>query len=236
MKTVLGERTLADIVTERTETSRVFEQFGLDYCCHGDRTLDEACRAAGLETDTVAEQLDAVGAAGSDGWAELPIPELVDHIVMTHHAYVREELPLLEALAAKVAGVHGRRHPELGVIRDLVRELRADFEPHLDKEERVLFPAIHAIYAGRRDFPFGTVANPVRMMGIEHDRAGELLSSLRSAASGYRVPHDACASYRALYERLAAFERDTHLHVHKENARLFPAAIAEESRNPKEFR
>jgi regulator of cell morphogenesis and NO signaling len=231
MTTVLSERTLADIVAERTESSRVFERFGLDYCCHGDRTLDEACRAAGLQTATVAELLEAVPVTAHDNWTELPIPALADHIVATHHAYAREELPSLEALAAKVYGVHGGRHPELGAVHDLVNELRADFELHMDKEERVLFPAIHAIYAGRRDFPFGTVANPVRMMSTEHDRAGELLAALREASSAYQTPKDGCASYRSLYERLATFEHDTHLHVHKENSRLFPAAIAEERRH-----
>ncbi|HVJ98159.1 MAG TPA: iron-sulfur cluster repair di-iron protein [Acidimicrobiia bacterium] len=236
MTSVFSHRTLADIVSERTESSRVFERFGLDYCCHGDRTLDEACQAAGLQTATLADLLDAVAVAPDDAWSELPIPALADHIVAIHHAYAREELPFLDALATKVLGVHGDRHPELGAVRDLVRELRADFELHMDKEERVLFPAIHAIYAGTRDFPFGTIANPVRMMGVEHDRAGELLSALRQATGAYRVPDDACASYRALYERLAAFEHDTHLHVHKENYRLFPAAIAEEGRDPKESR
>jgi regulator of cell morphogenesis and NO signaling len=225
--------TLADLVAERRAATRVFEELGIDYCCHGDRTLDEACREAGLETDTVAQLLDTVATTtDEDDWAGLPIPALADHIRATHHAYLREELPLLDALATKVFDVHGERHPELERVRDLVRDVRADLEPHLDKEERVQFPAIHAIFEGRRDFPFGTVANPVRMMGIEHDRAGELLSALRQATDEYRVPEDGCASYRALYERLATLEHDTHVHVLKENYRLFPAAIAEESREP----
>ena len=145
----------------------------------------------------------------------------------THHGYLREELPLLGALAAKVESVHAARHPELTEVRALVDALRADLEPHLDKEERVLFPAIRAlIYDGRRDFPFGPMANPVRMLTIEHDRAGELLDALRRATSGYAVPGDACASYRSLCERLAELEHDTHVHVHKENNVLFPAALA----------
>jgi regulator of cell morphogenesis and NO signaling len=236
MTTVSSERTLAEIVADRRDSTRVFERLGLDYCCHGDRTLDEACRAAELEVAAVAALLDATARTGSDDWADLALPALVDHVVTTHHEYLREELPLLEALATKVFGVHGARHPELEQVRDLVRELRADLEPHLDKEERVLFPAIRAIYQGRRDFPFGTVANPIRMMGIEHDRAGELLASLRRTTDAYRVPDDGCASYRALYERLAALEHDTHLHVYKENYRLFPAAIEAEARDPKEDR
>jgi regulator of cell morphogenesis and NO signaling len=93
------------------------------------------------------------------------------------------------------------------------------------REERVLFPAIDAVAQGQREFPFGSIANPIRMMGIEHDRAGALLARLRDVTDGYRVPPDACASYRSLYERLAALEPDTHLHIHKEDNVLFPAAL-----------
>jgi regulator of cell morphogenesis and NO signaling len=236
MTAIFRERSLADIVADRTESTRVFERLGLDYCCHGDRTLDEACRDAGLDSVAVAQILGEIATTDDDQWTDLPIPALVDHIVEKHHVHAREELPLLEALAAKVLGVHGERHPELRRVQELTRALRADLEPHMDKEERVLFPAIHAICAGRRDFPFGTVANPIRMMGIEHDRVGELFASLRAVTGGYQVPDDACASYRALYERLDALEHDTHVHVHKETFRLSPAAIAEEGGDPKEDR
>jgi regulator of cell morphogenesis and NO signaling len=237
MTAIPAERTLAELVAERSQTTRVFERLGIDYCCHGDRTLDEACRDAGYDTDAVTELLDAVAAAGGDDdWVDLPIPDLADHIVATHHRYLREELPLVGALAAKVLAAHGRRHPELVAVRDLVDALRADLFPHMDKEERVLIPAIHEIYQGRRDFPFGTVANPTRMMRVEHDRVGKLLASVRETTSAYQVPADGCASYRALYARLEALEHDTYVHVHKENFRLFPAAIAEESRSMEDLR
>jgi regulator of cell morphogenesis and NO signaling len=98
-------------------------------------------------------------------------------------------------------------------------------EPHLMKEERVLFPAIDALARGQRDFGFGSVANPIHMMGIEHDRAGQLLGELRAVTYGYEIPADACASYRSLYERLAQLEADMHEHIHKENNVLFPAAM-----------
>lgn len=134
-------------------------------------------------------------------------------------------MPLLDALADKVLSVHGERHPELAEVRSLVRELRADLEPHLAKEERVLFPAIHELAGGRHNFPVARISEPIRMMLREHDRAGELLASLRATTTGYAVPDDACASYRSLYERLEALETDTHLHVHKENHTLFPAVL-----------
>jgi regulator of cell morphogenesis and NO signaling len=164
-------------------------------------------------------------AAGDRGWVGLEPSALADHIVEVHHRYLQEELPLLDALAEKVLSVHGERHPELARVRTLVREIRSDMELHLMKEERILFPAIRDLAGGRRDVPFGALSNPVQMMLVEHDRAGDLLGALRAATGAYAVPDDACASYRSLYERLETLEADTHLHVHKENHTLFPAAL-----------
>jgi regulator of cell morphogenesis and NO signaling len=222
-------RTLAELVTERSAAARVFERFGLDYCCRGDRTLADACAAAGLDAAAVAAELEGLGGGADVEWATLDPPALAEHIVATHHVYLREELPLLQALAAKVLGVHGERHPELADVERLVRALWAEIEPHLDKEERVLFPAIGALFDGPCDFPFGTVANPIRVMIGEHDQAGQILAELRTVSGGFEPPAGACTSYRLLYERLAAVEHDTHVHIHKENHRLFPAALALEA-------
>jgi regulator of cell morphogenesis and NO signaling len=223
--TITTDNSLGDLVAANPAAARIFERFDLDYCCHGDRTLADACTSAGIDADAVADALVGLEDAGDEGWATLTMPALVDHIVEIHHRYLQEELPLLESLAGKVASVHGERHPELDEVERLVSALRADLEPHMLKEERVLFPAICAIVDGERDFPFGSVENPVRMMVLEHEQAGDLLAELRRVTHDHEVPADACASYRSLYERLAALELDTHLHIHKENHTLFPAAI-----------
>jgi regulator of cell morphogenesis and NO signaling len=226
MSTDIRAMTLGDLVATRPEAARVLDRFGLDYCCHGDRTLDDACAAAGLDPRVVGAAMPEPDDGEAASWTALEPPALADDILATHHAYLHEELPLLDALAAKVVSVHGERHPELHEVQRLFVAVRDDLEPHLAKEERVLFPAIHAIAAGRRDFPFGSIENPIRMMDVEHDRAGELLAELRAATHEYAVPEDACASYRSLYERLAELEHDTHVHIHKENHVLFPAAVA----------
>ena len=223
------DRTLGELVAERPARARVLERFGLDYCCHGNRTLADAAAAAQLDPTTVADELLAIVDPSGAEVDALDPAALVDHILGTHHAYLHEELPLLVALASKVREVHGGRHPELERVAELVTEIRDDLDPHLAKEERVLFPAIHAWLAGERSFPFGSISNPVRMMMLEHDRAGELLEELRVATDGYTVPLDGCTSYRLLYERLAHLEADTHRHVHLENNVLFPAVTPEDA-------
>ena len=215
---------IGDIVAEKPEAARVLDAYGLDYCCHGDRTLQDACDDLGVDPSVVVELLEKVTPDADNAWTSLGPRELAAHIVEVHHAFLKRELPAVEALAAKVLAAHGERHPELAEIHRLVTALRADLEPHLLKEERVLFPAISALSDGQTEFPFGSIRNPIRMMMLEHEDAGELLAQLRAVSAGYTVPDDACASYRLLFQRLVALELDTHVHIHKENHVLFPAA------------
>lgn len=218
--------TLGDLVAANPAAARVLDGFGLDYCCHGDRTVSDACTTAGIDHAVVLDALLDLEVEGDTTWTTLAAPALAAHIVETHHRYLHEELPLLDALADKVLSVHRGRHPELRQVRRLVGAIRSELEPHLVKEEVVLFPAIGSLAAGERDVELTAVAaDTVRALIMEHDQAGELLADLRAASVGYGVPDDACASYRSLYERLAALELDTHLHIHKENHALFPTAL-----------
>lgn len=215
---------LGEIVAANPAAARLLDRLGLDYCCHGHRTLGEACAAAALDPGAVAASLAELPVEGDRSWTALPPPALVDHIVVTHHRYLGEELPLLDALAAKVLSVHGDRHPELSEIRGLVVALRTELETHLHEEEELLFPAIQGWPAGQDEAARRPLLSDlVETMLAEHDQAGDLLNTLRRATAAYAVPDDACASYRSLFERLEALELDTHLHVHKENHALFPA-------------
>jgi regulator of cell morphogenesis and NO signaling len=220
--------TLADLVTARPGLAPHLDRLGLDYCCGGQRRLVEAVEAAGLDVDEILDSLDSVNAeANNENWSAMGVPELVDHLESSHHAYLRDALPRLGALVDKVTTVHGKRHPELADVQVLFRELRADLEPHLLREERVLFPMVRDLAAATTapTFHCGSLANPIRVMVAEHDTAGDLLARLRSATDDFIVPDDGCASYRALYAGLAELEADTHLHVHKENNLLFPAVL-----------
>src|SRR5262249_53214943 len=134
----------------------------------------------------------------------------------------------------KVINAHGQNHPELMRVGELVQALCNDLKPHMFKEEQVLFPYIAAMDQARLQGrpvpfpPFGTVKNPIRMMMMEHDTAGDLLRDLRIVTKDYKVPADACMSYQTLYRALAAFEKDLHQHIHLENNLLFPKAAGME--------
>ncbi len=223
--------TLAEIVTNHPDLARELERRSLDYCCGGHRTLSDACTIVGLDPMRTASELTTAGTASRAPWADLGPSELVDHLEAVHHAYLHDELPRLTALADKVARVHGARHPEVLEVQCLCHELRGELEPHLAKEERVLFPMIRELAAAATapQLQCGSLHNPVSVMLREHDRAGELLAALRTAAHGYLIPEDACASYTALFTGLEELEADTHLHIHKENNLLFSGVLALEA-------
>lgn len=230
--TVDPEQRLGDLVNQLPGAARVLERYELDYCCGGRRSLAVACSQRDVPVDQVVADLEDLGAQAAPDWMAMGPAELVDHLEATHHRYLRDELPRLDALAEKVAGAHGARHPELLEVLADLKELRDDLEPHLVKEERVLFPMIRelATATGPVSFHCGSLRNPISVMLVEHDRAGALLAQLRRRTGGYTSPEDGCGSYRALYQGLSELEVDTHLHVHKENNALFPAVVELEAR------
>jgi regulator of cell morphogenesis and NO signaling len=232
MTVLTSDSSLAEIIRAVPGSQATLESLGLDYCCGGHRSLADACDDLGLEPAAVLDQLRQVTPQAAPEWTSMSLGELVDHLESTHHAYLTAALPRLSALAAKVSDVHGTRHPELSEIQQSVEAIRADLEPHLAKEERVLFPMIRelATAATTPRFHCGSLQNPISVMLREHDEVGELLARLRRLTQGYQAPADGCASYRALFDGLAELEADTHLHVYKENNLLFPAVVALEDK------
>ncbi len=230
----LADSTVSELVNARPDRSRVFEALGIDYCCGGRIPLSEACERHGLDTAGVVRRIEAHDASGGHAvttdYTALGLAELADHIVATHHAYLREELPRLAAMLSKIAHKRGDRNPRLPEAWGVFQALREELESHLLKEERVLFPALRAMEARETTpkFTCGSVATPIAVMEHEHDSAGAALRRLRTLTDGYSTPEWGCPTYRALMDGLRRLEEDTHLHIHKENNILFPAAMGVE--------
>ncbi len=192
----IATKTVRELAVEIPGATRVFENLGIDYCCGGDRTLDDACDAAGVTVEYVTTSLEQVD--GSHANFEEPnfltaTPNSPITSSKSIMSFTKTEMARLRALMDKVCSVHGKNHPELERLRSLFQTLSAELEPHMMKEERVLFPFImgmeDAVHKSRpiQVPPFGTVANPVRMMMLEHDGAGENCSG-RSARPARTTP------------------------------------------------
>lgn len=227
------DKTVRELAVEISGATRVFEKMGIDYCCGGGRSLADACAIAGIESKDVQIELTLAAHGQPEGpnLQTTTLENLINHIVVKHHSFTRLELARLNALLEKVCAAYGESHRELWQIQALFVELTADLEIHMRKEEQVLFPYVIRMEAAVQQHmplfhpPFGTVANPVRMMMAEHDRAGELLKEIRRLSANYTSPTEACMSYQTLYSALEALEKDLHQHIHLENNILFPRAV-----------
>jgi regulator of cell morphogenesis and NO signaling len=238
--TINARQTVREISIENPGAVAVFESLGIDYCCGGGQPLEDACAARNVAAGEVIELLEAASRTAESrpaaSWSEVPLTELVEHIVREHHEFVKRESPRLVGLLKKTIDAHGTSHPELMTVNTAFRALAAELDTHMFKEERVLFPYVESLAAADRDGrplrrpPFLTAANPIRMMLAEHDGAGELLRSIRAATDDFVVPPGGCPTYTALYRGLEAFERDLHVHIHLENNILFPRALEIEGR------
>ena len=227
--------TVGQLVVESPARARVFERYGIDYCCGGKIPLADACAKKGVDLQQVLHDLlneDAQPAAPAQDWAAASLNELTQHIVSTHHAYLRQELPRLEFLTQKVVNAHGERHVALQQVHHIFMNLKADMEAHMRKEEEILFPMCQQLDSATEipEFHCGSLRHPIAVMLREHDDAGVALETMRQLTQNYTPPADACNTYRAMLVSLAQLEADMHQHVHKENNILFPRAIALESK------
>lgn len=227
-------KTIGQIVTDDYRTAQVFRSFKLDFCCGGNKTVEEACKHKDIDPEKVYQsirELDHNGSAEQHNYSNWSLDFLIDYIINNHHKFSREKLPEIGQYAKKVASVHGDRHPELQEIYYEFTKLHGEIINHLDKEEELLFPYVKRLVEAKEkdeqpEAPdFGKAANPISMMEHEHEQSGAAMKKIREISNDFTPPKDACTTYRLLFENLEAFEKDLHKHVHLENNILFPKAI-----------
>ena len=227
MNNDMKNRPLGELVTENPNRAELFETLGLDYCCGGKETLANACMAKQLSPDSIVDRIltfdNLTVHQEKELWGDAPPSLLADHIVGTHHVYLKREFPRMEQLLAKVVSVHGAHHPALMDVQRVFALLYSDAKLHLLDEELTTFPAIRRLEAGtitpadRAEL----VAGLDKLM-TEHVVVGGALAEIRRLTDGYTLPEDGCQSYHTLLHWLLNLENDFHIHVHKENNIMFP--------------
>lgn len=226
-------KTIGEIVADDFRSAAVFKKYGIDFCCKGNRSIEDACESKKINPENIYTDLDNLNnnnGQNSDfnAW---PLDLLADYVEKVHHSYVAEKIPVLLQFVNKIARVHGDRHPELVEINQLFEESAQDLAAHMKKEELILFPFIKKMVHVEKenttlDNPhFGTVENPVAMMKHDHEMEGDRFRKIAELSNNYQFPEDACNTYRVAFQMLEDFENDLHKHIHLENNILFPKAV-----------
>lgn len=228
--------TVGEIAARWPRTIDRLERLGVDYCCGGGSSLAQAARRAGIAPDALLADLVRDAADGAPGqerdWTGATMTELADHIEQTHHAFVRGALARAGEMAARAVRAHGERHPEFAEVQGVLGAFTEDMHDHMIREERVLFPWLRRLERPSeiQSGPPWSIRRPIDCMMHDHDDAGRALEKLRDLTNGYAAPADACGTVRALFRLLEEIERDTHVHIHKENNILFPSGVEAEAR------
>lgn len=225
---------IGELVAKDYRTASVFKKYGIDFCCQGNRTINDACVAKKIDEKLVVSDLNSVinskTESGTD-YQSWPLDLLADYIEKKHHRYVEDKTQEIKPYLEKICRVHGGRHPELMEINEHFNATAGELAMHMKKEEFVLFPQIRKMEKAKHDNTsfespnFGTIQNPIQMMMDEHTTEGDRFRKIEELTNNYTPPEDACNTFRVTYALLKEFEQDLHLHIHLENNILFPRAI-----------
>lgn len=225
------QTTIGNFVKENFNTSIVFSQLGIDFCCGGNITLEQACHNNQLNVEEVLAQLKEVKIAEPiQSYAHMSAQSLIHQIVQVHHKYILSTAPAIQTYLKKLVARHGEIHPELLAIDQLFDEAIVHLTDHMQREEMILFPYVEAMEeAVNHQFDlaaphFGHVDHPIAVMEEDHQTEGDRFKQIAALSNNYTVPEDGCETYSVTFSLLRAFEHDLHTHVHLENNILFPKA------------
>lgn len=229
----IAGKMVGEIVAADYRTASVFDKYGIDFCCGGQTSIDQACRANGVSLESVLQDLEQVEQVPGlieryDQWA---LDFLADYIVNQFHVYTKDMLPRISEYVETVANVHGEAHPETRAIAALWPDVKSELAMHMQKEELLLFPYIKRLARSEEEGsappppPFGSAEDLIVKMEEEHDNTGSALGKMERVSRGFEAPEDACPTFRTLYAWLKEFDAVTKKHVHMENNILFPRTI-----------
>lgn len=227
------EQIIGELVAQDYRTASVFKKYGIDFCCQGNTTINNACEKKNIDTGLVLQDLDELAKKKGNAidYQTWPLDLLVDYIVKKHHRYVEEKSMELKPYLDKICEVHGEQHPELFDINALFNASVEVLAQHMKKEELVLFPYIQEMVQAKQQSTkievasFSSIEIPIRMMEEEHTIEGDRFRKIEELSNYYTPPADACNTYRVTIALLKEFEDDLHLHIHLENNILFPKSI-----------
>lgn len=226
-------KTIGEIVAEDYRTAEVFKSLDIDFCCNGNKTIDEVCLTKDINKQELLTTLFKIRNGentNTHNYNDWPLDLLVTYIEKVHHRFVEEKSTVLKQYLNKICIVHGQKHPELFQINELFLKSSGELSIHMKKEELIIFPYIRKMVRAQHDKTkyspafYNSINEPLRMMQEDHENEGDRFRNISELSNNHTAPWDACNTYKLTYRLLKEFETDLHLHIHLENNILFPKA------------
>lgn len=230
---VLLKTTVGELAASKPHAAELFDVVGIDYVCHGNLWLHDACAEAGLDAVQIRKSLDQLPHDGTHvNWLEQPLRDLLQYLSDKRH-------PALSAALARAAAVlHapcqrcGRNPEEMAALRGGLAGLVTAMRPHMSREERVLFPIIEHLDAcwSRGEAPTLNLSRglgpAVNTLMLDHSAMIATLNAIRRTTDDLMEREERCEELGAA---LRSFDHELREHVHLENNVLYPRAVALEA-------
>lgn len=216
---------IGEIAASTPGAAQLLDLFNIDYVCHGQLTLREACDEADADPALVRRALEQLPRGAGTRWADLPVQKLLDELRNDRH-------PRLHHLMTRTATLLAETRPTADTLR--LRDAFTIFAdligPHMTREEHMLFPVIqHLEDCWTKNEPVtmnfvGGVRKPVAALVLDHARIIDAVKAMQSAAEVLRG--DGAA---ALVDAVDELTHEVREHIHIENNVLYPRVTALEA-------
>lgn len=228
-----AKQTVGEIASRQPSTIEVFERLGIQYCCHGDETVEATCKYLELPVSGVLSELNRVADANRTvkaPWADPILEVLMGQLLRTRTVVIQRDLPRIQLLAGIVTSCHLREHPNAIQVAHLAGTLAHEVSSHFAEEAQTLFPKIRELELAYVDGSsqkgqLDGVRSDLARMTHEHGSVGDLLSRIQDLTEDYDSTVTTCASYQEICQRLKELDGEVRQEVHLENNVLFNRAL-----------
>ncbi len=228
-----AKQTIGQLAVRQPGTIEVFEQLGIQYCCHGEETVEEICGYLGVPIDSVLSELNRVAntsCATKAPFADPILEALMENLLRTRKILVQHDLPRIQQLAHTVSSCRLQEHPNAIHLAYLSATLAHEVKSHFADEAQILFPRIRELelaYMGSSSMKgrLDGLRKDLAHMTHEHGEVGDLLSRIEDVTEDYSASASTCSSYREICEKLKGLDEEIRQEVHLENNILFDRAL-----------
>lgn len=197
----------------------------------GEKSVDEVCRAHGVNTDFFLEianaYLDELYVPG-EGLSLFSLGTMVDYITSTHRYYTEIALPSVEEKLHQLMDHSALSSKEVGLVTSFFSDYKKDFMDHLSREEKHILPYVlelekqSALKLPNPEFIQKLETYSIREFEKEHNRLETSLKHLSELIIKYLPPFDDLQLCHQVLNDLATLMKDLTDHADVEDKVLIP--------------